>query len=116
MASKFNKYTIFEAVCSVLVGLFSEKSSEMQNEKGEVVDVLVPRKCDATNRLIPPHDHASVQFRIAKVNDEGLPTGEYETVTFCGYLRTLGEADNALNRIATEKGLLENVYRVNQHK
>ena len=23
----------------------------------------------------------------------------------------LGEADNALNRIATEKGLLENVYR-----
>ncbi|KAH0787417.1 40S ribosomal protein S21 [Histomonas meleagridis] len=83
----------------------------MQNEKGEVVDRLIPRKCDATHRLIPPHDHASVQFRIAKLNEEGLPTGEFETVVFSGYLRNLGEADNALNRIATEKGLLENVYR-----
>ena len=83
----------------------------MQNEAGDIVDMLVPRKCDATNRLIAPHDHASVQFRIAKVNEEGVPTGEYETVSFCGYLRTLGEADNALNRIATEKGLLTGVYR-----
>jgi small subunit ribosomal protein S21e len=83
----------------------------MQNESGEVVDTLIPRKCDATNRLIPPHDHAAVQFRISKLNDEGLPTGEYETVIFSGYLRTLGEADNALNRIATEKGLLKGVYR-----
>ena len=84
----------------------------MQNESGEIVDVLIPRKCDATNRLIPPHDHASVQFRIAKVNDEGVPIpGEYETVVFSGYLRNLGEADNALNRIATEKGLLKGVYR-----
>ena len=84
---------------------------KMQNETGEVVDILIPRKCDATNRLIPPHDHASVQFRIAKLNEEGLPTDEYETVKFSGYVRNLGEADNALNRIATERGLLENVYR-----
>ena len=83
----------------------------MQNETGELVDILIPRKCDATTRLIPPHDHASVQFRIAKLNEEGHPTGEFETVVFSGYLRNLGEADNALNRIATEKGLLENVYR-----
>jgi small subunit ribosomal protein S21e len=83
----------------------------MQNADGDVVDRLIPRHCDATNRLIPPKDHASVQFRIAKVNAEGLPTGEYETVVFGGYLRTLGEADNALNRIATERGLLTGVYR-----
>jgi small subunit ribosomal protein S21e len=83
----------------------------MQNESGEVVDKLIPRKCHATNRLIPPHDHASVQFRISKLNDQGVPTGEYETVIFSGYLRNLGEADNALNRIATEKGLLRGVYR-----
>jgi small subunit ribosomal protein S21e len=83
----------------------------MQNESGEVVDKLIPRKCHATNRIIPPHDHASVQFRISKLNDQGLPTGEYETVIFSGYLRNLGEADNALNRIATEKKLLTGVYR-----
>jgi small subunit ribosomal protein S21e len=83
----------------------------MQNAEGDVVDLLIPRHCDATNRLIPPQDHASVQFRVAKLNAEGLPTGEYETIVFSGYLRTLGEADNALNRIATEKGLLSGVYR-----
>lgn len=88
----------------------------MQNESGEVVDVLIPRKCHATNRLIPPQDHASVQFRVAKLSEEGLPTGEYETVVFSGYLRTLGEADNALNRIATEKGLMTGVYRNGQHQ
>ena len=83
----------------------------MQNETGELVDILVPRKCMATNRIIAPHDHASVQFRVAKVDANGLPTGEFETVCFSGYVRALGEADNALNRIATEKGLLQNVYR-----
>ena len=83
----------------------------MQNENGELVDILVPRKCMATNRIITPHDHASVQFRVAKVDADGVPTGEFETVCFSGYVRALGEADNALNRIATEKGLLENVYR-----
>lgn len=88
----------------------------MQNEAGEVVDILIPRKCMATGRLIPPHDHASVQFQIAKVNEDGVPTGEFETVVFCGYLRATGEADYALNRIATEKGLLTGVYRNEAHK
>jgi small subunit ribosomal protein S21e len=83
----------------------------MQNANEEIVDKLIPRHCQATNRLIPPQDHASVQFRIAKLSGEGLPTGEYETVVFSGYVRALGEADNALNRIATEKGLLTGVYR-----
>jgi small subunit ribosomal protein S21e len=83
----------------------------MQNEEGETVDRLIPRKCSATGRLIPPQDHASVQFRIAGVDDEGHPTGVFETIVFGGYLRTVGEADNALNRIATEKGLLTGVYR-----
>jgi small subunit ribosomal protein S21e len=95
-----------KTVGAVMVGL-----SLMQNEEGAIVDNLIPRKCNATGRLIPPQDHASVQFRIADVDKEGHPTGVYETIVFGGYLRTLGEADNALNRIATEKGLLTGVYR-----
>jgi len=83
----------------------------MQNDAGEIVDILVPRKCMATHQLIKPHDHASTQFQIAKVNDEGVPTGEFETIVFSGPLRAQGEADYALNRIATEKGLLTGVYR-----
>jgi small subunit ribosomal protein S21e len=83
----------------------------MQNEEGETVDRLIPRKYSATGRLIPPQDHTSVQFRIAAVDDAGHPTGVDETIVFGGYLRSLGEADNALNRIATERGLLSGVYR-----
>lgn len=83
----------------------------MQNDAGELVDILVPRKCMATNRLVSPHDHAAVQFPIVKVNEDGLPTGETETIVFSGYVRSMGEADNALNRIATEKGLISGVYR-----
>ena len=83
----------------------------MQNEAGEIVDLLIPRKCMATQRVIPPHDHASTQFQIAKVNEDGVPTGEFETVVFSGPLRAQGEADFALNRIASEKGLLNGVYR-----
>ena len=83
----------------------------MQNEQGELVDILVPRRCMATNRLIPPHDHASVQFEIAEVSEDGIATGEKTTIYFGGYVRGLGESDNALNRIATEKGIISGVYR-----
>jgi hypothetical protein len=33
---------------------------------GELVDLYVPRKCSATNRIIKAKDHASVQISIAK--------------------------------------------------
>ena len=40
----------------------------MQNDKGEIVDLYIPRKCSATNRLITAKDHASVQIEIAEVS------------------------------------------------
>ena len=39
----------------------------MQNEDGTIVDIYIPRKCTATNRLITSKDHASVQIEIAEV-------------------------------------------------
>jgi hypothetical protein len=36
----------------------------MLNNDKKVVDVYIPRKCSATNRLIAPDDHASVQFNL----------------------------------------------------
>ena len=39
----------------------------MINEKGEIQDKYIPRKCSATNRLIVATDHASVQIEIAEV-------------------------------------------------
>jgi hypothetical protein len=40
----------------------------MQNDNGVIVDLYIPRKCSATNRLITAKDHASVQIEIAQVS------------------------------------------------
>ena len=40
----------------------------MQNDKHEIVDLYIPRKCSATNALITAYDHASVQIEVADVS------------------------------------------------
>lgn len=74
-------------------------------------DLYTPRKCDATGQIITAKDHSSVQINIANVDAAGkaIP-GDYETITLCGRVRYLGEADDSINRIASEKGLLKNVW------
>lgn len=75
------------------------------------VELYVPRKCSATNRIIKAKDHASVQINIAKVDEEGraIP-GEYITYALSGYVRARGESDDSLNRLAQNDGLLKNVW------
>eukprot|EP00349_Pseudokeronopsis_sp_Brazil_P003919 CAMPEP_0202963200 /NCGR_PEP_ID=MMETSP1396-20130829/7195_1 /ASSEMBLY_ACC=CAM_ASM_000872 /TAXON_ID= /ORGANISM="Pseudokeronopsis sp., Strain Brazil" /LENGTH=43 /DNA_ID= /DNA_START= /DNA_END= /DNA_ORIENTATION= len=43
----------------------------MQNEEKQIVDLYIPRKCSATNRLITAKDKASVQIDIAEVDVNG---------------------------------------------
>ena len=40
----------------------------MQNDEKRIMELYIPRKCSATNRLIGPKDHASVQIEIATVS------------------------------------------------
>ena len=40
---------------------------KMQNDEQKIVDLYIPRKCSATNRLIAAKDSASVQIDIAEV-------------------------------------------------
>merc|ERR1711939_1015655 len=70
----------------------------MQNDQGQVVDLYVPRKCSATNRLIIAKDHASVQIKVAEVDESGKMTGSNVTYAFCGSVRETGDADDSLNR------------------
>ena len=44
-----------------------EEKLNMQNDEGNIVDLYIPRKCSATNRLITAKDSASVQIDIADV-------------------------------------------------
>ncbi|KAH3680836.1 hypothetical protein WICMUC_000104 [Wickerhamomyces mucosus] len=83
----------------------------MENDKGQLVELYVPRKCSATNRIIKAKDHASVQINIVNVDEEGraIPN-DFTTYALSGYVRSRGEADDSLNRLAQRDGLLKNVW------
>jgi len=82
----------------------------MDNDKGEIVDLYVPRKCSATNRIIKAQDHGSVQISIALVDENGRSTGEVHIFAICGFVRATGESDDALNRLAQRDGFLKSVW------
>ena len=44
----------------------------MQNDEKRIMELYIPRKCSATNRLITAKDHASVQIEIAEVSSLAL--------------------------------------------
>ncbi|XP_052146538.1 40S ribosomal protein S21-like [Oryza glaberrima] len=75
----------------------------MQNEEGQMVDLYVPRKCSATNRIITAKDHASVQINIGHVDENGLYDGRFTTFALSGFIRAqiiiIGDADSALDRL-----------------
>ena len=56
--------------CLLLFSLYKvgSKVVKMQDDEGNIVDIYIPRKCSATNRLITAKDHASVQIEIAEVS------------------------------------------------
>jgi len=70
----------------------------MHNSEGVNVDLYIPRKCSATNRLIEAKDKASVQLNIGHVNADGVYTGEFTTMALCGFVRGMGESDGSLDR------------------
>ncbi|VDI05366.1 small ribosomal subunit protein eS21-like [Mytilus galloprovincialis] len=79
----------------------------MQNEQGEFVDMYIPRKCSASNRIISAKDHASIQINFADVDTTtGRMTGSYTTFAICGGIRRMGESDDSLNRLGKRDGLI----------
>ena len=59
--------------------------------------------------MITAKDHASVQINIGKVDENGLFTGEYHTVAFCGKVRYDGKADNAMNEFCLSNKIIKDV-------
>ena len=80
----------------------------MQNSEGTYVDLYVPRKCFATNRLIDCKDIASVQITV---NTDGLDIENKKedknlTMVISGFVRTKGNSDAALNKFLYDKKIL----------
>ncbi|TFK54944.1 40S ribosomal protein S21 [Heliocybe sulcata] len=82
----------------------------MENDQGILVDLYVPRKCAATNRLITSKDHASVQFSVCDVDANGRALSTSTSFALSGQVRAMGESDDSVNRLATKAGLLRNVW------
>ena len=81
----------------------------MQNSEGQYVDLYIPRKCQATNRLIDCKDTASVQITL---NTDGLNLENQKdeqkklTVVLSGFVRSKGNSDAALNKILYQNKIL----------
>ena len=80
----------------------------MQNSEGNYVDLYIPRKCHATNRLLDCKDTASVQITL---NTDGINLNKKDeqknlTMVISGFVRTKGNSDAALNKFLYDKKIL----------
>jgi hypothetical protein len=62
------------------------------------------------DRLITSKDHASVQIAIADVDANGRALSTSTTFALCGQVRSQGESDDSLNRLATKAGRKWSTY------
>ncbi|CAG2168723.1 unnamed protein product [Oppiella nova] len=84
----------------------------MQDDQGETVDLYIPRKCSASNRIIHAKDHASIQINLAEVDEStGRVTSNHTAYAICGALRrmvyhasiqiNLAEVDESTGRVTS---------------
>ncbi|TPX35365.1 Ste24 endopeptidase [Synchytrium microbalum] len=66
----------------------------------------------ASGRLIAAKDHAAVQINIGDVDASGRLTGTAKTYAVCGFIRSMGESDDSINRLATTDGYLRKLLSV----
>jgi small subunit ribosomal protein S21e len=77
------------------------------NQDNKLTDLYLPRKCDYTDKLITPKDSASVQITICDLNEDGtINLGKSNILTVCGFVRSIGEGDTAIEKILREKKLV----------
>jgi len=77
------------------------------NEEGVNVDLYIPRKCHASNTLIPAFDHGSVQIAVADIDANGtIVAGSSRTFCIAGFLRSQGGSDHAINHLCIEHGIV----------
>ena len=65
----------------------------MQNEEAQNMNLYIPKKCSATNRLITSKDHASIQINIGHLDEDGVFTGQFSTFVLGGFVRAQADVD-----------------------
>ncbi|XP_051056426.1 40S ribosomal protein S21-like [Phodopus roborovskii] len=79
----------------------------MQNDASEFVDLCMPQKGSASNRIIGAKDHASIQTNVAKADRcTGRFNGQFKTYAICGAVRRMCESDDSILRLAKANGIV----------
>ena len=77
------------------------------NDKNNLTDIYLPRKCDYTDRIITSKDRSSVQLNICDLNEDGtINLNKSHIITICGFVRYTGQSDIALEKVMKEKKLI----------
>ncbi|XP_043835481.1 40S ribosomal protein S21-like [Dromiciops gliroides] len=86
----------------LLLSLHSVPSvANMQNDASEFVDLYVPRKFSASNRITGAKDHTSIQMNMAEVDKvTGRFNGQFKIYAICGAIRKMGESDDSILQLA----------------
>ncbi|XP_043859379.1 40S ribosomal protein S21-like [Dromiciops gliroides] len=76
-------------------------------DTGEFVDLYVPRKCSASNRIIGAKDHMSIQINVAEVDKVTCRfNGQFKTYAICGAIIRMGESDDSILQLAKNDGIV----------
>jgi hypothetical protein len=67
-------------------------------------DSLLKADYCLSDRLIISKDHASVQFTVADVDENGRALSTGTNFALSGQVRAQGESDDSINRLATKAG------------
>ncbi|XP_035582261.1 40S ribosomal protein S21-like [Zalophus californianus] len=93
--------------CAGARGGGSRRALNVQNDAGEFVDLYVPRKCSASNRIIGAKNHASIQMNVAEVDKvTGRFNGQFKTYAICGAIRRVGESEDSILLLAKADGIV----------
>ncbi|KAK1387598.1 40S ribosomal protein S21 [Heracleum sosnowskyi] len=108
MFVRYKKHTIgelrhFTFILPPISSSSSLRAVKMMNDEGQNMDLYIPRKCSATNRLITSKDHASVQINVGHLDERGIYSGGFTTFALCGFVRAQGDADSAVDRLWQKK-------------
>lgn len=77
------------------------------NDKHNLTDIYLPRKCDYTDRIITSKDRSSVQITICDFNQDGtIDLSKSNIITLSGYVRFTGQSDIALEKVMKEKKII----------
>ena len=86
---------------------FEVKMKGCINDRHVLTDIYLPRKCDYTDKMITAKDKSSIQLSICDVNDDGtINMSSNKIVTLCGFVRSTGQSDIALEKVMKEKKII----------